>query len=219
MEQKVDTQPKVDAAKENLTEKVKDFYRKDFKQILLNFIRRPEDGVLENFRNPTEKVYRQSLILYGSVFVLYIIGSFILLGELRSNLSFGAYIKIGLAPVLTMLCISALGFGVKSIGGKPNFKRELLTGGLCGLPLAFLVVIAIAIKIFIGENLLSIINNPGNVGLIGIILIFFIFLMLFNIFQQSLVAAEVNKAKAWYISPIAIFVSIYISVNIMYSFF
>lgn len=106
---------------DNLTNEVKNFYKGDFKVIFTTMFKEPIDGTLNLFKNPGEKAYLQSMILYGSVFVLYLVGFYILVGDARDYVEFYTFVKIGLAPVILMLFITAISFGIKSASGKPQF--------------------------------------------------------------------------------------------------
>ncbi len=198
-----------------ITSQVKDFYKQEFTALVKCFFMRPIGGLLETFRGATEVVYKNSLILFGSVFAFYFVGVFILLG---SDISFGGALKLALTPVIMMIVVSAISFGIKSVSGKPNFKRELLTGGLCALPLALLLVCIIFIRFFVADDLTSFLMDPARsvakIGIAGTIVILYVLLMLFNVFQQSLKAADTNDALAYYLSPAAILISIYLTVRI-----
>jgi hypothetical protein len=199
-----------------ITSQVKDFYKQEFTALVKCFFMRPIGGLLETFRGATEVVYKNSLILFGSVFAFYFVGVFILLG---SDISFGGALKLALTPVIMMIVVSAISFGIKSVSGKPNFKRELLTGGLCALPLALLLVCIIFIRFFVADDLTSFLMDPARsvakIGIAGTIVILYVLLMLFNVFQQSLKAADTNDALAYYLSPAAILISIYLTVRIV----
>jgi hypothetical protein len=78
--------------------------------------------------------------------------------------------------------ITVISFGLKSISGKPNFKDELLTGGLCGVPLGILMPLLLMIKLFASvDNIMSLVSNPAKLGIIGGLILFYILLMLINI--------------------------------------
>jgi hypothetical protein len=199
-----------------ITNQVKDFYKQEFTALVKCFFMRPIGGLLETFQGATEVVYKNSLILFGSVFVAYLFGVFILAG---SDISFGNALKLALTPVIMMIVVSAISFGIKSISGKPDFKRELLTGGLCALPLALLLVCMIFIRFFVVDDMTSFLMDPAGslvrVGIVGLVVILYVLLMLFNVFQQSLKAADTNDALAYYLSPAAILIAIYLTVRIV----
>ena len=206
--------------KTTISYEVKNFYKGDFKEIFLNFFRNPIDGIFSIFQKPSEKAYLQSLILYASVFILYFIMSYLLAGDMRKYVDFAVFIKTGLVPVIMMFIITILSFGLKSISGKPEFKNELLTGGLCAIPLGLLMIVLLVIKLFVSDsNVMTFLSDPTHTGVIGGMLLFYIILMLINVFQQSLKASGTKDAMAWYLSPASILLSMYLTFEITKSLF
>lgn len=203
-----------ESAKKGLNE-VKNFYKGDFKEIIINFFKRPTDGMFSVFQNPSEKSLIHSAIIAITVFLLFFIGSYILVGNLRKFMGFMDFVKIGLFPVLSMFLIACLSFVIKAVLGKANFKNELLTGAICGIPFILIFIALVFVQIFSGKNAANILNNPTGVGTLGIIFIIYAFLMLINVLQQSLKSAKVQDALGWYLSPISIILSIYISTQIL----
>jgi hypothetical protein len=178
------------------------------------FFRNPIDGILTIFQKPSGKAYTNSLILFGSVFILYFIGSIILAGNARHYLNFSDFFIIGLIPVIMMFIISIIAFLIKSISGKPNFKNELQTGGLCGIPISLLLFLAIIVKLFGNDDIMRLVNNPVTAGSIALLFILYILLMLINVFQQSLKASGTKDALAWYLSPASILLAVYLTFQI-----
>ena len=212
MENNEQNGPSSQESESNLIDKVKQFYKLDFKNIFILFFKNPIEGIYSVLEKPSEKSYSHSLILFASVFVLYIIGGYVIFGEgiRRADVS---YINIGLFPVIMMLIISSLSFAIKSISGKPNFKNELLTGALCGIALALIVPVLL---IFSEGNLYRFIRNPLEVGVVGTLLLFYVILMLINVFQQSLKSSGTKDAFAWYLSPASILLAFYITIQIFF---
>lgn len=201
--------------KNNFSDEVKNFYKGDFKEIFITIFKNPIDGTFNVFKNPSNKAYLQSIILFASVFVLYFVGGYLLAGETRKYMEFSDFIILSLIPVILMLMITVVSFGLKSISGKPDFRAELLTGGLAGIPIGLLIPINFIIKILVNENnIISLLNNPEEVGMIGGLLLFYFLLMLINIVQQSLKASGTKDALAWYVSPISILAAIYLTYQI-----
>ena len=215
MENNEQNGPSSQESESNLMDKVKQFYKLDFKNIFILFFKNPIEGIYSVLEKPSEKSYSHSLILFASVFVLYIIGGYVIFGEgiRRADVS---YINIGLFPVIMMLIISSLSFAIKSISGKPNFKNELLTGALCGIALALIVPVLLIIKIFLEDNIYRLIRNPLEVGVVGTLLLFYVILMLINVFQQSLKSSGTKDAFAWYLSPASILLAFYITIQIFF---
>lgn len=203
-------------SKASFIDEVKDFYKgEDFKSIFFTIFKNPLDGTFKIFEKPPRKAYTQSIIIFSSVFVLYFIGGYIIVGEAREYLELSDFIKIGLFPIILMFAISVVSFGLKSISGKPNFKNELLTGALCGIPIGILVPILFIVKLLANtSNIFSLLNNPEEVGVVGLLLLFYWLIFLINIFQQSLRASGTKDALAWYLSPASILASIYLAINV-----
>jgi hypothetical protein len=204
--------PSSQEPKSNVTDEVKQFYKGDFKNIFISFFKNPIEGIYSLLEKPSEKAYSQSLILFASVFVLYLIGGYVIVGEAREYMEFSYFIKTSLAPVVFMFVISSLSFAIKSLSGKPNFKNELLTGGLCGIPLGLLIPLSLIIKILASEDsIMDLMIDPMGAGTIGVLLFFYLILMMINVFQQSLKSSGTKDAIAWYLSPASVLLALYIT--------
>lgn len=207
--------PETAEPKFNLIDEVKNFYKGDFKDIFVTIFKNPIDGIFIIFKQPSSKAYTQSLILFSSIFILYLVGGYIIVGEARQYLEFGYFIKISLIPVIFMFVITVISFGLKSISGKPNFKAELLTGGLCGFPIGIFMPLLLLIKLFGSvDNIMSLVTNPVKVSIIGGLVLLYIHLMLINILQQSLKASGTRDAIAWYLSPASVLLAIYLTFKV-----
>ncbi len=201
-----------ESAKKGLNE-VKSFYKGDFKEIIINFFKRPTDGMLSVFQKPSEKSLIHSAIIAVTVFLLFFIGGYLMTSN--SKPGFMNLVKAGLFPVLSMFLIACLSFVIKAVLGKANFKNELLTGAICGIPFILIFIALILARIFLGNNIMTIMSNLGGIGNIAIIIIFYAFLMLINVVQQSLKSAKVQDALGWYLSPISVALSIYLASQIL----
>jgi len=197
-------------------DEIKNFYTGDFIEIIIQCFKKPTDGLYSIFKTPSKKSLIHSLIIAVSVFILYLIGSYIVVGNGRKFLAFMDFVKMGLFPLMSMFLMAVLSFVIKSILGKADFKNELLTGAIGGIPFTIIILVSVIVQIFTKNNPLAIVNNPTLIGIIGTIIIFYALLMLINIFQQSLKSANVKDALAWYLSPVSIIASIYLSYQILY---
>ncbi len=216
MENNEQNAPSSQEPKSNVTDEVKQFYKGDFKNIFISFFKNPIEGIYSLLEKPSEKAYSQSLILFASVFVLYLIGGYVIVGEAREYMEFSYFIKTSLAPVVFMFVISSLSFAIKSLSGKPNFKNELLTGGLCGIPLGLLIPFSLIIKILASEDsIMDLMIDPMGAGTIGVLLFFYLILMMINVFQQSLKSSGTKDAIAWYLSPASVLLAFYITFKIV----
>ena len=124
-----------------------EYGEKEFKDIFIEFFTNPISGVTSILKSTSEKTFMQSIIMFGSVFVLYFIGGYLLAGEAREFMEMKYFFKFSLAPVIMMFIITLISFGLKSIAGKADFKNELMTGALCGIPLAMLIPIGFILKL------------------------------------------------------------------------
>jgi hypothetical protein len=215
METNQQNTPNASEPKVNFSDEVKNFYKGDFKEIFTTLFKNPIDGTFNIFKNPSNKAYLQSIILFSSVFVLYFGGGYLIVGEMREDIEVSHFIKISLIPVVLMFLISVASFGLKSISGKSDFKAELLTGGLAGIPIGLLVPTIFIIKMLASEdNIMSLLKNPEGVGVIGGLFLMYFQLMLINIVQQSSKASGTKDSLAWYLSPISILASEYFTYQI-----
>jgi len=200
---------------------VKAFFSKNLIQILKDIFTSPISGTRSLFTNAGNEAYQHGLILIATIVVFFALVPYILIGsQIRSAIGFGTFFKLGLSAGLALVAISALSFGVKAISGKPDFKKELLTGGLCGIPLS---LVALDILFFMLANKDGIdFFNPESIlqqGAFSGIILLYLALMLFNIIQQSFKAAGTNDALSWYLSPLVICIGFYIGTKIAMSIF
>lgn len=213
-------QPDPAHSKTNFSQEVRSFYQHDFKSLLVTFFTDPLDGLYQLLSAPSAKGLNHALIIMGSVFVLFFAGSYISVGELREFMEFSNFLAIGLLPVLVMLSVAAFSYIIKLIVRGATFTHEMVTGALCGIPLALLIFIAILFRLF-GEdiNIIGLFQSPlSGVPILTIITIY-ILLMMMNVVHQSLRAGGLRAVYAWYISPIVIMVSLFVSVSVLQNIF
>jgi len=166
---------------------VKSFFSKSLLQIIKEIFSQPIKGTLGIFTNAGSEAYKQGIILIATTVIFYILVPYIMAGsEIRTAVGFGAFFKLGLSAGLVLVIISALTFVVKAVSGKPDFKRELLTGGICGIPL-MLILLTIAIFMMFNKDSMSLLNPESLLqqGIFSGIIMLYLLLMLFNIIQQS----------------------------------
>jgi hypothetical protein len=210
------TQPTAQpAGGSTFADEFKSFYKGDFKSIMTIFFTSPIDGVRAIFVKRSHKAYTYALILFVSVFLLYVTGSYLAVGKLRKYIDFMTFVKIGMVPVVFMLFVSLLSFGIKSGSGKPAFTTELLTGGLCGIPLGVLFLTLFSLQALSDDSMMDIIKNPEDAGMIAIIFLTYIFLMLVNVVQQSLKASGTKDSVSWYGSPVVVVMAFYFTFKVI----
>lgn len=200
---------------------VKNFFSKNLLQIVKDIFTQPIKGTLALFTNAGNESYKHGFILIATTAVFYMLIPYIVAGsDVRSFMGFGTFFKLGLSAALVLVIISALTFGIKAISGKPDFKKELLTGGVCGIPLMLLMVLFSVVILFNkdGMNILDY-QSLVNQGIFSGLILLYLVLMLFNIVQQSFKASGTNDALSWYLAPLVICASFYIGAKLAMSFF
>ena len=200
---------------------VKTFFKDELLKIIKSIFAEPIKGTLAIFTNVEARAYSQALILIATTLFIYTIVPYLMVGsQVRDYLGFGPFFKLGLSVALVLVIISSLAFGVKAISGKPDFKKELLTGGLCGIPLMIFIIVVALYAAFEGNGFRY--GSPQSLidqGVFLLMITLYLMLMLFNIVQQSFKASGTNDALSWYLSPLVIFLAFYIGVKIAMSIF
>lgn len=207
-----------------LGDEVKTFYSKDLVAIIVKVFGSPIRGTRSLFTEQSEKSFIQSLILVASVavvsavFVLLIIPS-----EIREYVSWITIAGKAVSfAVLYLLLVSGFSFGLKMLSGKAEFRSELFTGAVCGIPfVASVALIFLFSKVMMNDQILSDIMMRGYGSLIsrgGILLLFLLYthLLSFNILFQSQRASGTKDVAAWYLSPLGILLAYYITFKIIF---
>jgi hypothetical protein len=203
-------------------EAVKSFFKNDLKGMVTQFLSDPIEGTHAFFVNRNQHAYFQSLVLIGSVFVLYFIIPYLLMGDARSLMDLGDMFQLGMLPVVFMVVISLVSFVIKSVSGSATFRDELFTGALNAFPLTFFLIIVTIGVVFSDYNFLSYLNSLGRMmESLGVVVVFilYIFLMMVNILQQSLKASGTKDVLAYYLAPAAVLLAWYITLRFMDSMF
>lgn len=200
----------------SFADEFKSFYKGDFKSIMTNFFNSPTDGVRDVFGRHSDKAYTNALILFVSVFLVYAAGFYLAVDKFsRERSEMLDFVKIGIVPVVFMLIVSLLSFLIKSVTGKADFKTELLTGGLCGIPLGVLMLALLSLKLLNDDDIIRIVSNPQAAGMLALLFMIYILLMLVNVVQQSLRASGAKDSLSWYGSPVVILLSTYITSRVV----
>ncbi|HMG14697.1 MAG TPA: zinc ribbon domain-containing protein [Saprospiraceae bacterium] len=204
-------------------EQVKTFFKNNLIGIVKSIFIEPISGVSKIFENTAQEAYRQAVTLILTTGILYIILPLLFSGRANEFTpeGFGFFIKIGVIIIIILVLISVFTFLAKSISGKADFKNELLTGGLCGIPLMiFLGIISILVLFNSNMSVFGILTQMTSGNMIVNLCSIYLFLMLINIVQQSLKTANTNDGLSWWISPLIIFASFYvgfrISIDLLY---
>lgn len=204
-------------------EELKRFYRQDLLGLVRKIFLEPFHGTYDLFVNRSEKSYFHSLVLIATAGVLCMVLAFFALPSAVREYApwFSIMTRAGISAVLVLLLISACSFGIKLISGKPSFRNELLTGGLCAIPLMVLMlVLFIASKMIMDEQMLmglafggfqAILQKAGFV----LVLVFYVLLLFINILQQSLRAAGTSDLLFWWLSPVSILLSFYLTIKMV----
>ena len=188
--------------------------QKELSRIFSVIFKDPTDGLKMYFADKTKTSVNISLSLYILVFVVYIFGDALLAGDNADKFDLVDYFKVGTMPVLVMLVISVMSFILKSIFGKTEFKDELITGGVSGIPIVLLMSGFVFLSFF-KKNLISkVMGDPFDLGVIAVLVFFYLFLLMINVFKQSLRANGLKDSLAFFVSPISIFMSFYLAYQI-----
>ncbi|MEH6680817.1 MAG: hypothetical protein V7724_09730 [Sediminicola sp.] len=205
--------------RENLLE----FYKHNLPGLLRTVFTNPISGVYELFAQPLRISYQNTLLMMGSTVLLYVLAPILVIpSQFRSYLGISVYIKTGMVALIFMMVLSGISFGIKSISGRPSFKKELLTGALSGIGLVLLLVTMLLIKILVGDiDAFELMNPTALVDRAGLMIVFvlYVFLFLVNVLQQSLKASGTKDGLCWYISPLGIIFAFYVTAKIVKALF
>ena len=188
--------------------------QKEVSRIFSVIFKDPTDGLKMYFADKTKTSVNVLFILYILVFVVYIFGSALLFGNRADNIDLDVYFKIGTMPVLVMLVISVMSFILKSIFGKTEFRDELITGGVSGIPIVLLMCGLVFLSFFTKNLIRKVMQDPFDLGVIAVLVFFYIFILMINVFMQSLRANGLKDSVAFFLSPISIFMSFYVAYKI-----
>jgi hypothetical protein len=201
-------------------DEVKTFYKESLPKIFNAVLAEPIKGTYRLFSSPSEKTYHNSIFLILTTGILFTVLPLLAAGDSRKYLGIKPFLLTGSTAILCLVVISILSYITKSISGKSSFKNELLTGGLCGIPLSIFICFVFLMSLF-SNHLMEDILNPialfSNGALISLV-IFYCLLSMINIFQQSLKSSGTNDAMSWYLSPIGIIFSLYLTGKIVFEF-
>ena len=202
-----------------------------FNEIMVIFkkvIKQPVDGVSEIFSTKKESNFNLSMVLISLTGFIYFIIPYLIFilnteGYMRRSVKIKFFIFIGIVVIIYLLCISIFTFLVKSIKGFRNFKQELFTGALSGIPMLLFIMLYCFFSLF-SETLPTLIG-PFNfktileIGIYLFVVIFYLLLVTSNIIYQSIVSSNINANLSWYISPLVLFLSFYVSYKIAFVIF
>jgi hypothetical protein len=188
--------------------------QKEVSRIFSVIFKDPIDGLKMYFADKTKTSVNGLLSLYILVFVVYIFGSALLFGNRADNIDLDVYFKIGIMPVLVMLLISVMSFILKSMFGKTEFRDELITGGVSGIPIVLLMSGLVFLSFFTKNLIRKVMQDPFDLGVIAVLVFFYIFILMINVFKQSLRANGLKDSQAFFLSPISIFISFYVAYKI-----
>lgn len=198
-------------------DEVTGFLKNNLPQIVKTYFKEPMTGTHNLFVEATNKAYFNAVVLIVATGLLYVIVPYLLLGDMRDYVGFGPMFKVGMSISLLLVTISLISFAVKSIAGKPDFKKELLTGGLCGIALTVLLAIMVLAKVLLSNmDITDMMSFSGleNLRLLALPALF-VPLLLINTILQSFKASKVNETLAWYTAPLVLGVAIYITKEII----
>lgn len=179
------------------------FEIKNLLEIFARFFKEPFDGVTTILKNKEINTFNHTIIIYAATVLLFFAGGLITFGK------FG--LLYFLLPLIGMILISLLTFLLKLFVIKPDIKEEFFTGSVCAIPYLLLLTLTLISKLF-GTT----VRGPFGFGSYTMSMIVFSFfvVLLFNVVQQSLRTASVKDRLAWYMAPIVVFLSYFLSYEI-----
>ncbi len=175
-------------------------------EIFIRFFKEPLDGVSTLLKNSSVNSFTNTIILYAATAILFFAGGVI---------NFGKYgLLYFLFPLLGMIFISLFTFLIKLFVNKPDLKEEFFTGAVCAIPYLLLIALTLISKLF-GTT----VRGPFGFGSYTMAMIVFSFfiILLVNVVQQSLRSSSIKDAVAWYMAPVVVFLSYFLS-NELYTF-
>ena len=200
----------------------------DIMVIFKKVIKQPVDGISEIFLIKKESNFNLSLALISLTGFTYFIIPYLIFilnaeGYIRRSVKIKFFIFIGIVVIIYLLCISIFTFLVKSIKGFRDFKQELITGALSGIPMLLFIMLFCFFSLF-SETLPTLITDFNiftilKIGIYLFVMIFYLFLVTSNIIYQSIVSSNINANLSWYISPLVLFLSFYMSYKIAFVIF
>jgi hypothetical protein len=98
--------------------------------------------------------------------------------------------------------------------GKTEFRDELITGGVSGIPIVLLMSGLVFLSFFTKNLIRKVMQDPFDLGVIAVLVFFYIFILMINVFKQSLRANGLKDSQAFFLSPISIFISFYVAYKI-----
>lgn len=217
-----DAAPQTTVIQNNKTvEDVKDFIKTKLLAIIKKIIAQPTNGSYDVFSTPDKNKLTNAISLLGLGFVTtLILLYFTTPSSMRSYIEFSVFIKASLVVTIILFLISVFTFIVKlTTGSKISFGEELLTGGICTIPIILFLILFFIISIVASDRSLNLIeggysNILSSGSFIAIAAVIYLFLYLVTIIQQSLKSSKVNDAFNWYVSPLIIVIAIYLGEKI-----
>lgn len=193
-------------------EEVSSFFKNNFFGLVKSVLTKPIEGTKAIFVQAGHESYQHALILIFTTGIAVILLNYLFLGSEIDFMPKGMFLKAGIIASIILFIISILTYFVKTLSGKPDFKKELLTGGICGIP----VILFTCYYCLFGSSVFGGFESFDFSGMLfihGMVIIYF-FLMLVNIVMQSLRASNSNDAVCWYVSPVIIILSFYLGIRI-----
>jgi hypothetical protein len=114
-----------------------------------------------------------------------------------------------------------LTYSIKKSYGKPQFRKELITGGLCGIGRTLLAGVFFILSLFDANSVTAGAGHLFSNNLYTVILfiaVLYTILMQFNIVMQSLKSALIKDAVLWYGSPLIIITAQFIGIQMFFQF-
>ena len=197
------------------------FFTQDIKDMFLAVIKRPATGAQKWLDETKSKSIVNPIFMVATSFVLLTLFSFIVLRiKIGSSVGFGTALAIGTTPIFFSLFTSLFMFIFLAIKQKPDIILAFRHSAIHVLLLTIAMVLILStMLVFIDQySLMGIMFQKVSKGLgFGFLLIMLISIyaisMGFSAARQTLKTCQKDDKEgySWYIAPLVVFLSIYMT--------
>ncbi|MDR2970963.1 MAG: hypothetical protein LBU83_03420 [Bacteroidales bacterium] len=189
------------------------FFKEDLFKIFLGIFKNPVNGLADYYQGKTKKGYLGSLFLIVAAVTLF---TFIplIVGDFYKHYIPIAF-KIGLAPIFIVGFIALFTFLIKSFLSKADFLKEFEMASSHAIILSILILSVSFLSVISSEFDFWSFNQLSFISVIYLLFIFYILLLMISIVKQTLSLDIKNPMLIWYLSPITVLLSIYLSVLVI----
>jgi hypothetical protein len=188
------------------------FFKEDLLKIFFSIFKNPFQGLTDYYQSKTKNGLLSSIILIAIAVILFVFVPYLGIGEMRSYIPFKFFLLIGLAPILVVGFVTIFTFLVKSLIEKTDFMKEFEWASFQTVMLSvFMIVLLLLFVIVRNFDPFSSLVEMNFFGVIYLLFISYLLLMMICTVKQSLLLNKINPVLAWYVSPAAVLLSVYLS--------